>query len=136
MASAAYNAWVARIRAAGGRISIAPSKAIACTFPNNIRGPVATQDCATQATETYKSQTSGYVTHYFHAPQWVQIEVNGPNGFGVATDAEADAAADNLLEQWGIPSPLRSLGNFSSAVTWLIGAAVLALLLYVLLRRR
>lgn len=111
---------------------MAPSKAIAVTFPNNVRGALATQDCATQATESYTSATSGQVTRYFHAPQWVQIEVGG---FAAPTDAETEAAADNLLEQWGIPTPLRSLGNFSSSLTW-IAAAVVVVAVVVLARKR
>lgn len=116
MASAAYNAWVDRIKAAGGRVTVAPSRTPAVAFAG-ARGPLAAGDLGTVPNE----YSANGRTAYFHAPSWVQVEVRG---FSSATEIEAEAGAEKLLDEWGVPPMLRGFGAYSTTV---IVVAVVAL---------
>lgn len=124
MASAAYLEFQRQVKANSGRITVAPSGRASAAYDAAIWVPKAN----TKQWPLPNEYSGNGRTGYYHVPAHIAEEIAK---FGTATPEETKAGANQLMDQWGIPPALRSLGNFgetlkSILVMGLIVAAVYA----------
>jgi hypothetical protein len=91
MASAAYNAWVASVKADGGRVTVAPSGWAAAAYEGDTLLRVVAQ--RGQPAERSANGRVGY----YPAPAEIRREAAA---FSLATDAEIEAGAAKIKDEW------------------------------------
>lgn len=131
MASAAYNNWVAAVKKNGGRVVIPPTggggipRLPSAAYPDIVWVPKAN---AREWPIPNEFSLNGK-TGYYHAPANLHAEIAS---FGQATKQETTKAAEQLMDQWGIPAPLRGLNQYFSSLA-LIGLVLIGV--YVTIKR-
>jgi hypothetical protein len=130
MASAEYLRFQSEVKAGGGRITVAPSGTPSAAYPSEIWGAKANARKWPLPNEYSGNGKTGY----YHVPPAIAAEIAT---FKTATKAEASGAATQLMNQWGIPDALRSLGNFGGMLRDVaIMAGIVGVIYFVSTRRR
>lgn len=127
MASARYNQWVATVRAASGRVTVAPSGTPSAAYPMEVWGPRANAKEWPLPNE-YRNQTG-----YYHAPADIAAEART---FGKATAAETEQAGKQLMTTWGVPKPLQSLSNYFGTLKDVAMMLIVGGLVYLAVKRK
>lgn len=109
MASAQYNQWVARVKADGGRVAVAPSGVPSAAYPATVYVPKVNSGTWPLPSE----YSNNGQTAYYHAPAALMDEIRS---FSAATPAETQTGANQLLDQWGIPDMFRGLKQYAGTL--------------------
>ena len=139
MPSREYAAWVAGVRANGGRVVQSATGAInpntgqrgipsvlSAAYPASVWGPRANAKTWPLPNE----YSVNGVTGYYHAHPLLVAEAQR---FQVATTGETSAGATALLDRWGIPSMFRSFGAYGRTLAMM--AVVVGVAYYMVTRR-
>lgn len=109
MASQEFLRWQSKVKSDGGRITVAPSGKPSAAYPPEVWVSMSNR----RAWPLPNEYSDNGKTGYYHAPTQLVAEIEK---FGIASKTESENAGRNLMEQWGIPKALQSLGNFSATV--------------------
>lgn len=130
MASREYMQFQADVKSNGGRITVAPSGRASAAYPSDVWVPKSNA----RAWPLPNEYSANGQTGYYHVPSVIASEIAQ---FKTATKSETQKAGTQLMEQWGIPKSLQSLGNFSATLK---SIAMIVLIVggiaYVVTRRR
>lgn len=130
MASREYLKFQSDVKLNGGRITVAPSGKAAAAYASDVW---VTKSNARLWPLPNEYSANGQ-TGYYHVPAAIAAEIAK---FKTATDAESKQAGTQLMEQWGIPKALQSLGNFSGTLKSVaLIVLVVGGIVYVVSRRR
>ena len=116
MASQAYNTYVAQVRADGGRVTVAPPG-----WPAEAYDGESLERRRATGREPGAYSANGRVG-YYRVPPAIEAEVLAFSG---ATAVEVARGAEQLLDQWNIPTSLHGVGDLAEGVTRTLQVAVL-----------
>lgn len=138
MASAAYNKWIASVKAQGGKVALpyvgpmagkGPPKIPSAVYPFEVWGPKVNLGVVKGWPLPDEFSANGRLGYYY-APAELRQEMTTSN---IATQKETASGAKQLMNQWGVPTIFQGLGNY-------IGTLVLIALIaggaYIAISRR